>query len=48
MEKQEVMRKDNASCYINRVLFFKIYNATKAVLEAKDFEFVIYQLVQTS
>ena len=32
IEKQEVMTQDNVPCHINGVLFFRIEDATKAVL----------------
>jgi len=46
--KQEVMTQDNVPCHINGVLFFKIDDATKAVLEVEDYEFAISQMAQAS
>ncbi len=48
IDKQEVMTKDNVPCHINGVLFFKIEDATKAVLEVEDFDFAISQMAQAS
>ncbi len=48
IDKQEVMTKDNVPCHINGVLFFKIDNATKAILEVEDFQFAISQMAQAS
>lgn len=44
IQKQEVMTKDNVPCHINGVLFFKIQDATKAILEVEDFQFAISQM----
>jgi len=48
IDKQEVMTKDNVPCHINGVLFYKIDNATKAVLEVEEFDFAISQMAQAS
>ncbi len=48
IQKQEVMTKDNVPCHINGVLFFKIHDATKAILEVEDFVFAISQMAQAS
>lgn len=48
IDKQEVMTQDNVPCHINGVLFFKIQNAIKAVLEVEEFDFAISQLAQAS
>ena len=48
IQKQEVMTKDNVPCHINGVLFFKIKDATKAILEVEDFVFAISQMAQAS
>ena len=44
IQKQEVMTQDNVPCHINGVLFFKIDDATKAILEVEDFVFAISQM----
>lgn len=48
VQKQEVMTQDNVPCHINGVLFFRIEDATKAILEVEDFVFAISQLAQAS
>ncbi len=48
IDKQEVMTKDNVPCHINGVLFYKIDDATKAVLEVEAFDFAISQMAQAS
>ncbi len=48
IEKQEIMTKDNVPCHINGVLFFKIENATQAILEVEDYNFAISQMAQAS
>jgi regulator of protease activity HflC (stomatin/prohibitin superfamily) len=45
---QEVMTKDNVPCSIDGVVFFKIDNPEKAVLEVEDFNFAISQLSQAA
>ena len=48
IQKQEVMTKDNVPCHINGVLFFKIDDATKAILQVEDFVFAISQMAQAT
>lgn len=48
VQKQEVMTQDNVPCHINGVLFFRIEDATKAILKVEDFIFAISQLAQAS
>lgn len=48
VQKQEVMTQDNVPCHINGVLFFKIDDATKAILEVEDFVFAISQMAQAT
>lgn len=45
---QEIMTQDNVPCKINGVLFFRIMNATKVILEVEDYQFAISQLAQSS
>ena len=45
---QEVMTKDNVPCRIDGVLFFKIENAEKAVLEVEEYKYAITLLAQTA
>ena len=48
IQKQEVMTQDNVPCHINGVVFFKIEDATKAILEVEDFVFAISQMAQAT
>jgi regulator of protease activity HflC (stomatin/prohibitin superfamily) len=45
---QEVMTQDNVPVKINGVLFFKILDPQKAVLQVENFSFAISQLAQAS
>jgi regulator of protease activity HflC (stomatin/prohibitin superfamily) len=45
---QEVMTEDNVPCSIDGVVFFKINNPEKAVLEVEEFAFAITQLSQAA
>ena len=45
---QEVMTEDNVPCSIDGVVFFKISNPEKAVLEVEEYKFAITQLAQAA
>ncbi len=45
---QEVMTEDNVPCSIDGVVFFKINNPEKAVLEVEEYSFAITQLSQAA
>ena len=45
---QEVMTSDNVPCSIDGVVFFKVDNPEKAVLEVEQFQFAISQLAQAA
>ena len=45
---QEVMTEDNVPCSIDGVVFFKIDNPEKAVLEVEEYTFAISQLSQAA
>ena len=45
---QEVMTEDNVPCSIDGVVFFKIIDPEKAVLEVEEFDFAITQLSQAA
>jgi regulator of protease activity HflC (stomatin/prohibitin superfamily) len=45
---QEVMTQDNVPCSIDGVVFFKISDPEKAVLEVEDYTFAITQLSQAA
>ncbi|GGK24659.1 membrane protein [Yeosuana aromativorans] len=45
---QEVMTEDNVPCSIDGVVFFKITNPEKAVLEVEEYKYAITQLSQAA
>ena len=45
---QEVMTEDNVPCSIDGVLFFRIDNPERAILEVEDYKFAITQLAQAA
>lgn len=45
---QKVITKDNVSASINAVIYYKVADAAKAVLEVEDFFFAVSQLAQTT
>jgi regulator of protease activity HflC (stomatin/prohibitin superfamily) len=45
---QEVITKDNVPMKVNGVVFFKVVNSEKAVLEVEDYQFAISQLAQSA
>ena len=46
--RQEVITKDNVSCQINAVIFYKVVEAEKAVIEISNYGYAINQLAQSS
>ncbi len=45
---QEAMTKDNVSVMINAVIYYKVRDAAKAIIEVEDFRYATAQLAQTS
>lgn len=45
---QEAITKDNISVSVNAVIYYKVHEADKAVLEVEDFYYAISQLAQTT
>lgn len=45
---QEAITKDNVSNRISAVIYYKVIDASKAVLEVEDFFFAVHQLAQTT
>lgn len=45
---QEAITKDNISVGVNAVIYYKVGDATKAILEVENFEHAISQLAQTT
>lgn len=48
IDSQEVMTSDNVPCSIDGVVFFKIDDPEKAVLEVEEYKFAIIQLAQAA
>lgn len=46
--EQEVITKDNVSVRINAVIYYKIFDASKAILEVENFNYAVSQLAQTT
>ncbi len=46
--EQDAITKDNVSVRINAVIYYKIFDAAKAVLEVENFYFAVSQLAQTT
>ena len=46
--EQDAITKDNVSVRINAVLYYKIFDASKAVLAVENFRFAVAQLAQTT
>lgn len=46
--EQEAITKDNVSTKISAVIYYKVTNASKAVLEVEDFFYAVHQLAQTT
>lgn len=45
---QKVITKDNVSASINAVIYYKVSDASKAILEVENFYFAVSQLAQTT
>ncbi len=45
---QEAITKDNVSAKINAVIYYKVSDAARAVLEVENFRFAVSQLAQTT
>ena len=46
--EQEVITKDNVSVKINAVIYYNIFDASKALLGVEDFHYAVSQLAQTT
>lgn len=46
--EQDAITKDNVSIRINAVLYYKIFDASKAVLAVENYRFAVAQLAQTT
>lgn len=45
---QKVITRDNVSASINAVIYYKVSDAAKAILEVENFQFAVSQLAQTT
>lgn len=46
--EQETITKDNVSIRINAVIYYKVFDAGKAICEVEDFYYAVSQLAQTT
>ncbi|MBQ8193238.1 MAG: slipin family protein [Bacilli bacterium] len=46
--EQEAITKDNVSVKINAVIYFKVFDASKAILEVENFRYAVSQYAQTT
>ena len=46
--EQETITKDNVSVRINAVIYFSIFDASKALLQVENFRYAVSQLAQTT
>ena len=46
--EQDAITKDNVSIRINAVIYYKVFDAAKAVLEVENFYYAVSQLAQTT
>lgn len=45
---QDIITRDNVSLKVNAVIFFRVLDATKAILAVEDYHFAITQIAQTT
>lgn len=45
---QEVITKDNVTCRVNAVVFLRVLDAERAVIEVADYKLATYQMAQTT
>ena len=46
--EQDAITKDNVSVRINAVIYYKVFEASKAILAVEDFRYAVSQLAQTT
>ena len=46
--EQDAITKDNVSIRINAVIYFKIFDAAKSIIEVENFHYAVSQLAQTT
>jgi len=45
---QEAITKDNVSAKINAVIYYKVHDAAKAIIEVENYRYAVSQLAQTT
>ncbi len=45
---QEAITKDNVSCQINAVIYYKVSDSAKAIIEVENYRYAVSQLAQTT
>ena len=45
---QDIITRDNVSLKVNAVVYFRVFNATRAILEVETFRYAVEQAAQTS
>ena len=48
VHEQDAITKDNVSIRINAVIYYKIFDASKSILEVENFYYAVSQLAQTT
>ena len=46
--EQEAITRDNVSIKINAVIYYKVFDAAKAIIEVENFRYAVSQLAQTT
>lgn len=46
--EQEAISKDNVSVKINAVIYYRVFDASKAVLQVENYDYAVEQLAQTT
>src|ERR1700738_408660 len=44
---QDIITRDNVSLKVNAVVYFRVINATKAIIEVENFRYAVEQAAQT-
>jgi len=48
VDPQDVITRDNVSVKVNAVIYFRVVDATKAIIEVEDYSYAMSQLAQTT
>ncbi len=48
VDPQDVITRDNVSVKVNAVIYFRVIESTKAIIEVEDFNYAMSQLAQTT